>query len=32
MSQCLYNGIPEIIIPYALDRDDVAGLSVEELV
>ena len=32
VSQCLYNGISEIIIPYALDRDDVAGLSVEELV
>lgn len=25
VSQCLYNGIPEIIIPYALDRDDVAA-------
>lgn len=25
MSQCLYNGIPEIIIPFALDRDDVAA-------
>lgn len=25
VSQCLYNGIPEIIIPFALDRDDVAA-------
>ena len=25
MSQCLYNGILEIIIPSALDRDDVAA-------
>ena len=25
VSQCLYNGIPEIIIPSALDRDDVAA-------